>query len=356
MTTAIRTASGPKIGRGRRRILVTGGAGFIGSALCRALVREHGHRVVNVDALTYAASLDALEEIAGNPNYRFDQCDIVDGARIGKLLREEGIDSVLHLAAETHVDRSIDSPTKFIETNILGTFHLLQAVLGYWSGLGANERASFRFLHVSTDEVFGDHHLDEAAVPSDVRYRPSSPYSASKAAADHLATAWHRTYGLPVIVTNSTNTYGPHQFPDKLIPLVIARATSEQLIPVYGTGENVRDWLYVDDHVRALIAALGLGRSGQSYHFGGGEARSNLQLVRLLCRLLDERRPRRSGTSHAELITFVADRPGHDRRYAIDLGTTKNELGWKPSESLETGLARTLDWYLANEHWWHQRL
>lgn len=344
------------MGRGRRRILVTGGAGFIGSSLCRALVHERGHRVVNVDALTYAASPDALEEIAGHPSYRFEHCDIVDRARIGELLREERIDSVLHLAAETHVDRSIDSPTKFIETNILGTFHLLEAVLGYWRGLGANECASFRFLHVSTDEVFGDHHLDEAAAPSDVRYRPSSPYSASKAAADHLATAWHRTYGLPVIVTHSTNTYGPHQFPDKLIPLVIAKATSEQPIPIYGTGENVRDWLYVEDHVRALVAALERGRLGQSYHFGGGEARSNLQLARLLCRLLDERRPRRSGRSHAELITFVADRPGHDQRYAIDPRTTKNDLGWQPSESLEAGLARTVDWYLASEHSWRQLL
>jgi dTDP-glucose 4,6-dehydratase len=320
------------------------------------LVRERGHRIVNVDALTYAGSLDAVEEIAGDANYRFEHCDIADIARVGELLREERIDGVVHLAAETHVDRSIASPTKFIETNILGTFRLLEAVLGYWRGLGTNERAGFRFHHVSTDEVFGDHHSDGEAAPSDVRYRPSSPYSASKAASDHLVTAWQRTYGLPVILSNSTNTYGPYQFPDKLIPLAIARATNEQPIPVYGTGENVRDWLYVDDHVLALEAALQRGCVGQSYHFSGDEARSNLQLVRLICTLLDERRPRPSGRSHSELIAFVEDRPGHDRRYAIDARTATDGLGWAPSEQLESGLAKTVDWYLANEPWWRPRI
>jgi dTDP-glucose 4,6-dehydratase len=337
---------------GQRRILVTGGAGFIGSAVCRYLVGERGHRVVNVDKLTYAGNLSSLDAIAGHPNYRFEQLDIVDQPAISRLLREERIDAIMHLAAESHVDRSIDGPGEFIQTNIVGTYRLLQAALDYWRGLDESARKNFRFHHVSTDEVFGDLPFDEGVFTPETRYRPSSPYSASKAASDHLVTAWHHTHGLPVVISNCSNNYGPYQFPEKLIPLVILNALEKKPLPVYGEGANVRDWLYVEDHARALELVLTRGRIGETYLIGGTGERTNLQVVRAICAILDEKRPRASGRSYEELITFVPDRPGHDRRYAIDPTKAESELGWSAAESFETGLAKTVDWYLEREDWW----
>lgn len=334
-----------------RRVLVTGGCGFIGSALCRFLVGK-GHRIVNVDRLTYAANPGSLEPLQDEPGYRFERLDIGDEAVLPELLRAEQIDAVVHLAAETHVDRSIASPGIFIETNVLGTFRLLETVRAYWLQLGPADRDRFRFHHVSTDEVFGDVALEEAEYTSVTRYRPSSPYSASKAASEHLVNAWHRTYGLPVLVSNSSNNYGPYQLPDKLVPRLLLNALEEQPLPIYGTGENIRDWLYVEDHVRALELVLSRGTIGESYHIGGRGTRSNLEVGLAICRTLDEMRPRACGRPYEDLITFVDDRPGHDRRYSIDPRRAEEELGWISRETFETGLQKTIDWYLSNPGWW----
>jgi dTDP-glucose 4,6-dehydratase len=336
----------------RLNILVTGGAGFIGSALCRHLAGSGRYRVVNLDKLTYAGNLESLREIQGSADYRFVQGDIGDQAAVRELLAAEAIDIVMHLAAESHVDRSIDGPEAFIDTNIVGTFRLLNAALEHWRGLPEDRKARFRFHHVSTDEVFGDLPLDEGVFTEDTPYAPSSPYSASKAASDHLVRAWHETYGLPVVLSNCSNNYGPYHFPEKLIPLVILNALEGRKLPVYGKGENVRDWLYVDDHVRALELIATKGAVGESYNVGGRAERTNLEVVETICDLLDARQPLPGGAARRSLIEFVKDRPGHDRRYAIDPSKIETELGWSASESFESGIERTIDWYLSNDWWW----
>jgi len=334
-----------------QRVLVTGGAGFIGSAVCRHLIAR-GYGVVNADKLTYAGNLESLREVDGRPEYSFRQVDICDEGCVLDLLRQEQVDAVMHLAAESHVDRSIDGPADFLQTNVLGTFALLNAALTYWRGLEAERRAAFRFHHVSTDEVFGDLPFDEGVFTEDTPYAPSSPYSASKAASDHFVRAWHETYELPVVLSNCSNNYGPYHFPEKLIPLVILNALEEKPLPVYGEGANVRDWLYVEDHARALEAVLTRGAIGESYNIGGRSERTNLQVVEAICDILDRKRPRADGSLHRDLIQFVADRPGHDRRYAIDCSKAERELGWSTQESFESGLEKTVDWYLANDWWW----
>jgi dTDP-glucose 4,6-dehydratase len=334
-----------------QNILVTGGAGFIGSAVVRRLVAS-GRRIVTLDKLTYSGSLTSLRDVAGAPNHRFVEGDIADTELVGRVLAEERIQGIMHLAAESHVDRSIDGPGVFVETNVVGTFRLLNAALSYWRSLKGRERADFRFHHVSTDEVFGDLPFDEGVFTEETPYAPSSPYSASKAASDHFVRAWHETYGLPVVLSNCSNNYGPYHFPEKLIPLVILNALEGRELPVYGRGENVRDWLYVDDHASALEAILTRGRVGESYNVGGRAERTNLQVVEAICDLLDERVPLGDGRPRRELIRFVTDRPGHDRRYAIDPAKIENELGWRSAETFDSGLARTIDWYLANDWWW----
>ena len=334
-----------------QRILVTGGAGFIGSAVVRRLVAA-GKRVVNVDSLTYSGNLASLDSVKGATNYRFVEADIGDEARITALLAEERIEGIMHLAAESHVDRSIDGPGVFVETNVVGTFRLLQAALAHWRGLEGEARAAFRFHHVSTDEVFGDLPFDDSLFDEATPYAPSSPYSASKAASDHLVRAWHHSFGLPVVLSNCSNNYGPFHFPEKLIPLVLLNAMEGKPLPVYGKGENVRDWLYVDDHAAALELVLTRGAVGESYNVGGHSERTNLQVVEALCDLLDARVPLADGRSRRALIAFVSDRPGHDRRYAIDPRKIERELGWRAQESFDSGLAKTVDWYLANEAWW----
>lgn len=329
-----------------RTILVTGGAGFIGSALCRHLIRGGRTRVINLDKLTYAGSLDALAEVEQSPRYRFVQGDIADRALVAALLKDEAVDAVMHLAAESHVDRSIDGPAIFIETNITGTFHLLEAALDHWRSLEGEARVRFRFHHISTDEVFGDLPFDDSRFTEDSPYRPSSPYSASKAAADHLVRAWHHTYGLPVVLSNCSNNYGPHQNPEKLIPLTITRALRGETLPVYGTGANVRDWLHVDDHARALEAIVLRGAPGASYAVGAREEHSNIAVVAAICDLLDERTPLSGIRSRRDLIRFVTDRPGHDRRYAIDPSRIERELGWHAAIGFASGLVATVDWYL----------
>ncbi|MBD3763537.1 MAG: dTDP-glucose 4,6-dehydratase [Rhodobacterales bacterium] len=332
------------------KILVTGGAGFIGSAVVRQAVRD-GHQVVNLDALTYAANLENVAPVANSPAYAFVRADLRDRAALDRVFADHAPDAVMHLAAESHVDRSIDGPGDFIQTNITGTFNLLEAARAWWTQAGRPE--TFRFHHISTDEVYGT--LGETGqFTEDTPYAPNSPYSASKAASDHLVRAWHETYGLPVLVTNCSNNYGPYHFPEKLIPVVILRALHGQPIPVYGQGLNVRDWLYVEDHADALLTVLMRGQVGRSYNIGGENERRNIDLVRTICALMDERRPR--GAPHDRLITHVADRPGHDLRYAIDPTRIRTELGWRPSVTVEQGLARTVDWYLANESWWRPLL
>ncbi|WDR06493.1 dTDP-glucose 4,6-dehydratase [Devosia rhodophyticola] len=335
-----------------RTIMVTGGAGFIGSAVCRLLVGEPGVRVVNVDKLTYAGNLASLRQIEGDENYRFHQADICDEAAMLAIMRSQKVDAVMHLAAESHVDRSIDGPGAFIETNIVGTYRLLNAALIYWRELPSDKAECFRFHHISTDEVFGDLPFDSGIFTEQTPYAPSSPYSASKAASDHLVRAWHETYGLPVVLSNCSNNYGPYHFPEKLIPLVVLNALDEKPLPIYGAGANVRDWLYVEDHARALFAVVTRGTPGQSYNVGGRAERTNLAVVETICDILDDKRPRASGQSYRDLIAFVGDRPGHDRRYAIDPAKIGRELGWQPLETFETGLARTVDWYLENDWWW----
>ena len=333
-------------------LLVTGGAGFIGSALVRHLIDHTDHRVVVVDALTYAGNLDSLASVADSPHYRFEHLNLLDRERLGRLFDEVRPDAVLHLAAESHVDRSIDGPEAFLESNVTGTFRLLQAARAHWKGLDEAARAAFRFVHVSTDEVFGS--LGPSGAFSEATpYDPRSPYSASKAASDHLARAWHHTYGLPVIVTNCSNNYGPYQFPEKLIPLVTLKAMQGETIPVYGRGDNVRDWLFVDDHVLGLLAALERGKPGETYLFGGRNEHSNLDVVHAICRVLDGLR---SGEPHERLISFVRDRPGHDQRYAVDPSKAERELGWRPRMSFDDGLRRTVTWYLEHPDWWQRVL
>jgi dTDP-glucose 4,6-dehydratase len=334
------------------RILVTGGAGFIGSAVCRHLIRKGGYHVVNVDKLTYAGNPESLREIGNNPAYSFYQADIGDDATILDILRREKINRIMHLAAESHVDRSIDGPAVFLETNVMGTFRMLNAALTYWRELEGEAKSAFRFHHISTDEVFGDLPFDSGVFTEETPYAPSSPYSASKAASDHLVRAWHETYGLPVVLSNCSNNYGPYHFPEKLIPLVILNALEGKKLPVYGKGENVRDWLFVDDHARALELIMMNGRDGESYNVGGRAERTNLSVVETICDVLDRKVPLPEGKARRELITFVTDRPGHDRRYAIDPAKIEKELGWQAEESFETGIEKTIDWYLANEWWW----
>jgi dTDP-glucose 4,6-dehydratase len=334
-----------------RTILVTGGAGFIGSAVVRHLARK-GDRVINLDLLTYAGNANSLKPIENAPNYRFVQGDIADEPLVLSLLREEQVGGIMHLAAESHVDRSIDGPNAFVETNVVGTFRLLQAALRYWRELEGDRRDGFRFHHISTDEVFGDLPFDSGIFTEETPYAPSSPYSASKAASDHFVRAWHETYGLPVVLSNCSNNYGPFHFPEKLIPLTILNALEGKPLPVYGKGENVRDWLFVDDHAKALDLIITSGEVGESYNVGGRNERTNLQVVETICDILDARVPLADGRKRRELITFVTDRPGHDRRYAIDASKLETNLGWKADENFDTGLAKTVDWYLDNRWWW----
>jgi dTDP-glucose 4,6-dehydratase len=333
------------------KVLVTGGAGFIGSAVCRLFVGELAATVLNVDKLTYAANLSSLREVASSPRYAFRRADICDRQMMDTLLGEFDPDAILHLAAESHVDRSIDGPADFIKTNVEGTCVLLEAALAHWRRLPAKRAARFRFHHVSTDEVFGSLGTTGSFTET-TRYQPNSPYSASKAAADHLVRAWRETYGLPTLISNCSNNYGPCHFPEKLIPLAILKALHGEPIPVYGTGDNIRDWLYVEDHVRALFAILNEGSVGESYNIGGNAERTNLAVVESICRLLDEMLPGSSHRPHQRLITFVGDRPGHDRRYAMDIAKIQRELGWEPGEDFDSGLRKTVCWYLANRWWW----
>lgn len=331
------------------RVLITGGAGFIGSALVRHLVLAKGYEVLTVDALTYAGNLDSLKSVHNAPNHRFLKADIVDRQAMAEAFASFRPDRVMHLAAESHVDRSITGAENFISTNVVGTFTLLEAARSYWTGLHAAGRERFRFLHVSTDEVYGS--LGDTGLFTETTpYDPSSPYSASKAASDHLAKAWARTYGMPVVISNCSNNYGPYHFPEKLIPLTILNALAGRELPVYGRGENVRDWLYVDDHARALDLIAERGRIGETYNVGGRNERRNIDVVQRICDVLDSRRP--GATRHADLIRFVTDRPGHDARYAIDASKLESELGWRAEETFETGIEKTVDWYLGNAWWW----
>ena len=335
------------------KILVTGGAGFIGSAVVRLAVAR-GHQVINFDALTYAADLRNVASVADSPLYAFEQSDIRDRSALDRTFSIHRPDAVMHLAAESHVDRSIDSPSDFVETNIIGTYNMLEAARAHWQREG--RPAGFRFHHISTDEVFGSLPADPSVKFTEDRpYDPRRPYSASKAASDHLVRAWHETYGLPVVLTNCSNNYGPYHFPEKLIPVVILNALAGKPLPIYGKGDNIRDWLFVDDHADALLLVVEQGVVGRSYNIGGENERTNLELVRTLCAILDEKRPKASG-SYADQITFVTDRPGHDARYAIDPARIRSELGWRPSVTIEQGLALTVEWYLANEDWWRPLL
>jgi dTDP-glucose 4,6-dehydratase len=340
------------------KILVTGGAGFIGSAVVRHLLQNTQHEVINLDKLTYAGNLESLPNASSNPRYRFEQVDICDAAGLSRVLEAHQPTAVMHLAAESHVDRSIDGPSDFIQTNIVGTYTLLEACRHYWSGLGAEARASFRFHHISTDEVYGDLEGTDALFTEQTPYSPSSPYSASKASSDHLVRAWMRTYGLPTLITNCSNNYGPYHFPEKLIPHMILNALAGKLLPVYGDGSQIRDWLYVEDHARALVEVIARGQPGGTYNIGGHNEKRNLEVVETLCTLLDELAPEKpAGIQHyAELITFVQDRPGHDRRYAIDAGKIERELGWRPQETFDSGLRKTVQWYLDNRDWWQNVL
>jgi len=331
------------------RVIVTGGAGFIGSALVRHLVLEKGHEVLTIDALTYAGNLASLKAVEGCANHHFLKADIRDGAAMAQAVNSFKPDRIMHLAAESHVDRSITGAAEFITTNVVGTFTLLEAARAFWNGLEGEAKAAFRFLHVSTDEVYGslgDEGLFEEVTP----YDPSSPYSASKAASDHLAKAWHRTYGLPVVVSNCSNNYGPYHFPEKLIPLTILNALAGKELPVYGKGENIRDWLYVEDHARALDLIVEKGRAGETYNVGGRNERRNIDVVRAICAVLDELRP--AAQPRENLIRFVTDRPGHDARYAIDASKLESELGWRAREDFDSGIAKTVAWYLENDWWW----
>jgi dTDP-glucose 4,6-dehydratase len=331
-----------------KKILVTGGAGFIGSAVIRQFINDTDCSVVNVDKLTYAGNLQSLASVSDNPRYRFEKVDICDAAEVARVFREHQPDGVMHLAAESHVDRSISGPADFIQTNIVGTYTLLEAARSYWNDLDAARKSAFRFHHISTDEVYGSLG-DSGFFTEQMAYEPNSPYSASKASSDHLVRAWHQTYGLPVVTTNCSNNYGSHQFPEKLIPLVILNAVNGKPLPIYGKGDNIRDWLYVDDHASALRLVLEKGELGETYNIGGWNEKTNLEVVQSICAILDDLRPQ--GAPHNRLITYVTDRPGHDKRYAIDASKIARELGWKPQETFDTGLRKTVEWYLANDSW-----
>ncbi len=334
-------------------ILVTGGAGFIGSNFVIDWLAAGDEPVINLDKLTYAGNLENLQGLAGDPRHRFVRGDIADYDLILELLQQNRVRAVVNFAAESHVDRSIHGPEDFIQTNIVGTFRLLEAVRAYWNGLPADDKAAFRFLHVSTDEVYGSLEKEAPAFTEQHRYEPNSPYSASKAASDHLVRAYHHTYGLPVLTTNCSNNYGPYHFPEKLIPLIIHNALAGKPLPIYGNGQQIRDWLYVKDHCSAIRRVLEAGRLGETYNVGGWNEKPNLEVVHTLCAMLDELSPRADGASYASQITFVADRPGHDRRYAIDASKLERELGWKPAETFETGIRKTVRWYLDNPQWVH---
>jgi len=334
--------------RTMKKILVTGGAGFIGSAVLRQFINDTDCSVVNVDKLTYAGNLQSLASISDNPRYRFEQVDICDGGELARVFREHQPDAVMHLAAESHVDRSISGPAAFIQTNIVGTYTLLEAARNHWNSLDAQRKSAFRFHHISTDEVYGSLG-DDGFFTETTAYEPNSPYSASKASSDHLVRAWHHTYGFPVVTTNCSNNYGPYHFPEKLIPLVILNAVNGKPLPIYGKGDNIRDWLYVDDHARALRLVLERGKLGETYNIGGWNEKTNLEVVHAICTILDDLHPQ--GAPHTKLITYVADRPGHDKRYAIDANKIAHDLGWKPQENFESGLRKTVEWYLANDAW-----
>jgi len=340
-----------------KKILVTGGAGFIGSAVIRHLINDTIHSVVNVDKLTYAGNLESLSSVSDNPRYAFEQLDICKGVEILQALNKHQPDLIMHLAAESHVDRSIDGPGEFIQTNIVGTYTLLEQARTYYNGLNTDKKADFRFHHISTDEVYGDllHPDDEPnndnlpLFTETTAYVPSSPYSASKAGSDHLVRAWQRTYGLPTIVTNCSNNYGPYHFPEKLIPLVILKALDGSLLPVYGKGNQIRDWLYVEDHARALVLTATCGKIGETYNIGGHNEKQNIEVVQTICHILDKLKPK--STAYQEQISYVSDRPGHDMRYAIDASKIQRELGWKPQETFESGIKKTVEWYLNNQIW-----
>lgn len=337
-----------------KTFLVTGGAGFIGSAVVRHLIDNTEHRVVNVDKLTYAGNLNSLQSVSGSVRYTFEQADICDSSAMTKLFSKYQPDIVMHLAAESHVDRSINGPGDFIQTNIVGTYTLLEVARKYWSELSSDKKVAFRFHHISTDEVYGDLHGTNGFFTETTPYAPSSPYSASKAGSDHLVRAWLRTFGLPTLVTNCSNNYGPFHFPEKLIPLMILNALAGKPLPVYGDGQQVRDWLYVEDHARALVCVATKGEIGETYNIGGHNEKENIEVVRTICSLLEEFAPNKPAgiKDYTDLITYVTDRPGHDIRYAIDAGKIQRELGWVPQESFETGLRKTVKWYLDNPSWW----
>ncbi|AFJ01920.1 dTDP-glucose 4,6-dehydratase [Methylophaga frappieri] len=336
-----------------KTLLITGGAGFIGSALIRHLIKTTDYQVINIDKLTYAGNLASLAQVVDHQRYHFIQADIADATRMQQLFADYRPAAILHLAAESHVDRSIDGPAAFVQTNLIGTYTLLEAARSYWTTLRGSEQRQFRFQHISTDEVFGtlgEHGLFSEASP----YQPNSPYSATKAGSDHLVRAWHHTYGLPVLVTNCSNNYGPYQFPEKLIPLMILNGLAGKSLPVYGDGQHIRDWLYVEDHVRALQLILEQGRPGETYNIGGQNERTNLEVVNQICSTLDSLQPTTSGRTYRELIQFVTDRPGHDVRYAIDASKIRRELGWQPREDFDSGLQKTVQWYLDNHDWCKQ--
>ncbi|MGE4518378.1 MAG: dTDP-glucose 4,6-dehydratase [Desulfobacteraceae bacterium] len=335
------------------QILVTGGAGFIGSALIRYLIKSTDHKVINLDKLTYAGNLSSLDEIKESSNYFFEKADICNAKEVKRIFDKYKPSLIMHLAAESHVDRSIDGPSEFINTNIVGTYVLLDQALNYWKNLNNNEKENFRFHHISTDEVYGDLENDNDFFTEKTPYAPSSPYSASKASSDHLVRAWNRTYGLPTIITNCSNNYGPYQFPEKLIPLMILNAIEGKPLPVYGSGSQVRDWLYVEDHAKALYLAASKGKIGQTYNIGGKNEKKNLEVVNIICEILENSNLKKplNVNKYKDLITFVKDRPGHDLRYAIDASKIENELGWKPEETFESGIKKTIKWYLDNLKW-----
>ena len=336
------------------KVLVTGGAGFIGSAVIRHIIKNTQDEVLNIDKLTYAGNLESLKEIDQNLRYTFKQIDICDREALSLIFDEFKPDVVMHLAAESHVDRSIDGPAAFIQTNIVGTYSLLEVAKTYWLTLDENQKIKFRFHHISTDEVYGDLEGTTDLFTESTSYAPSSPYSASKASSDHLVRAWHRTYGLPVIITNCSNNYGPYHFPEKLIPLVILNALDAKPLPVYGNGQQIRDWLFVEDHARALYKVVTEGVVGETYNVGGHNEKQNIEVVKTICKILDELKPQANGQTYESLITFVKDRPGHDLRYAIDATKIQNELGWTPAETFETGIRKTVEWYLNNLDWCHR--
>lgn len=334
------------------KILVTGGAGFIGSALVRHLIQSTSHQVLNLDKLTYAGNLASLKDVATSDRYSFAEADICDREVLDLIFSQYQPEAVMHLAAESHVDRSIHAPAEFVETNVIGTYTLLEACRAYWSALEEPQRTTFRFHHISTDEVFGDLEGGDALFTEETPYAPSSPYSASKASSDHFVRAWGRTFGLPVLITNCSNNYGPYHFPEKLIPLVIIKALHGEALPVYGNGQHVRDWLFVEDHARALLKVLEKGAAGETYNIGGHNEHTNLEVVQSICTLLDELAP--SDAPHSDLIEFVTDRPGHDLRYAIDASKVERELGWAPEETFESGLRKTVEWFVTNRAWWQK--